>query len=138
MTELGLDDIIAAARCPGTSGLSSFHSVGSHLLLTGSRRRRAANAFPLGADPGLGLLLGLSALPKATHLISYSSYRVKRSSNVSFVEGLARRCSQVNLYSGQAGFNQDFHAIRHHGQEVRPDVYRGTRPSSPDRQRSGQ
>jgi len=117
MAELGLDGLVSAARYPGTSVLSSFHSVGSHLLLKCSRRGRAANAFPLGADPGLGLLLGLSALPKATHLTSYS-YRVRRSSNVSFLEGLARRCSQVGLYSGEAGFNLDFHAIRHHGQEV--------------------
>jgi hypothetical protein len=62
-------------------------------------------------------MLGLTALPKATHLTSYS-YRVKRSSNVAFLESLARRCTQVGLYSGEAGFNLDFHAIRHHGQEV--------------------
>ena len=92
MAELGFDGLVSAARYPGTSVLSPFHSVGSHLLLKCSRRGRAANAFPLGADPGLGLLLGLSALPKATHLTSYS-YRVRRSSNVSFLEGLARRCS---------------------------------------------
>ncbi|MCA1698606.1 MAG: hypothetical protein LC790_06760, partial [Actinobacteria bacterium] len=117
MIELGLDKLVGAARYPGTKVLSSFHSLGSHLLLKCSRRGRAANAFPLGADPGLGLALGLSALPKATHLTSYS-YRVKRSSNVSLLEGLAHRCQQVGLYSGEAGFNLDFHAIRHHGVEV--------------------
>ena len=47
-----------------------------------------------------------------------SSYRVRRSSNVSFLESLARRCTEVGLYSGEAGFNLDFHAIRHHGEEV--------------------
>jgi hypothetical protein len=71
----------------------------------------------LGADPGLGLALGLAAIPKATHLTSYS-YRVKRSSNVALLEGLARRCRQIGLYSGEAGFNLDFHSIRHHGAEV--------------------
>jgi hypothetical protein len=117
IVELGLDELVRAARYPATSVLSSFHSVGSHLLLKASRRGRAANAFPLGADPGLGLLLGLAALPKATHLTSYS-YRVRRSSNLAFMEGLARRCREVGLYSGEAGFNLDFHAIRHHGEEV--------------------
>jgi transposase len=117
IAELGLDTLIPAARYPGTAVLSSFHSLGAHLLLKCSRRGRVANGFPLGADPGLGLLLGLSALPKATHLTSYS-YRVKRTSNVSFLESLARRCTEVGLYSGEAGFNLDFHAIRHHGQQV--------------------
>ena len=117
MAELGLDTLVAQAHYPSTKVLSSFHSLGAHLLLKCSRRGRVANAFPLGADPGLGLLLGLSALPKATHLTSYS-YRVKRSSNVSFLESLARRAGEVGLYSGAAGFNLDFHAIRHHGEEV--------------------
>ena len=117
MAELGLDGLVTAARYPATRVLSSFHSLGSLLLLKSSRRGRAANAFPLGADPGLGIALGLVAIPKATHLTSYS-YRVRRRSNVALLEGLARRCTQIGLYSGEAGFNLDFHAIRHHGQEV--------------------
>ena len=117
IAELGLDTLMSRARYPATSVLSSFHSLGAHLLLKCSRRGRVSNAFPLGADPGLGLLLGLSALPKATHLTGYS-YRVKRTSNLSFLESMAKRCTEVGLYSGQAGFNLDFHAIRHHGQEV--------------------
>ena|SRR6266508_1908462 len=117
LAELGLDTLIRAARYPGTKVLSSFHSLGSLLLLKASRRGRAANAFPLGADAGLGLALGLVALPKATHLTSYS-YRVHRSSNVALLEGLARRCRAVGLYTGEAGFNLDFHTIRHHGEQV--------------------
>ncbi|MGH9224981.1 MAG: hypothetical protein ACRD2W_14670 [Acidimicrobiales bacterium] len=117
MATLGLDALVSAARYPGTKVLSSFHSLASLLLLKCSRRGRAANAFPLGADPGLGLAAGLVALPKATHLTSYS-YRVRRSSNVALLEGLGRRCRQVGLYSGEGGFNLDFHTIRHHGEEV--------------------
>ena len=49
--------------------------------------------FPLGADPGLGLALGLAALPKATHLTSYS-YRVRRTANLALLTGLARRCRE--------------------------------------------
>ncbi len=117
LVELGLDTLVAGARYPGTKVLSAFHSLASLLLVKSSRRGRAANAFPLGADPGLGLALGLAAIPKATHLTSYS-YRVKRSSNVALLEGLARQCRQIGLYSGEAGFNLDFHSIRHHGAEV--------------------
>lgn len=117
IVELGLDELVGSARYPGTKVLSSFHSLASLLMLKCSRRGRAANAFPLGADPGIGLALGLVALPKATHLTSYS-YRVRRSSNVALLEGLSRRCRGVGLYTGEAGFNLDFHTIRHHGEEV--------------------
>jgi hypothetical protein len=117
LVELGIDALVAAAHYPGTTALSPFQSLMSLLLLKCSRRGRAANGFPLGADPGLGLAAGLVAIPKATHLTSYS-YRVRRSSNVALLEGLARQCRQVGLYSGEAGFNLDFHSIRHHGSEV--------------------
>jgi transposase len=117
MAELGLDTLVGAAHYPGTTVLSAFHSLGSLLMLKCSRRGRAANAFPLGADPGLGLALGLAALPKATHLTSYS-YRVRRASNVALLEHLGRRCREVNLYNGAGGFNLDFHTIRHHGEQV--------------------
>jgi len=115
--ELGLDTLVRSADYPGTKVLSSFHSLASLLLLKASRRGRAANAFPLGADAGLGLALGLVALPKATHLTSYS-YRVRRVSNVALLEELSRRCAKIGLYSGEGGFNLDFHTIRHHGDEV--------------------
>ena len=117
MAELGLAQLIGAAHYPGTKVLSSFHSIASLLLLKASRRGRAANAFPLGADPGLGLALGLVALPKATHLTSYS-YRVRRASNVALLENLSQRCRKIGLYNGDSGFNLDFHTIRHHGQQV--------------------
>jgi hypothetical protein len=117
LVALGLDELLRGAHYPGTRVLSAFHSVGSLLLLKCSRRGRVANAFPLGGDPGLGLALGLTALPKATHLTSYS-YRVKRASNLALLKALARRCTELSLYSGEAGFNLDFHAIRHHGEEV--------------------
>ncbi len=131
LAELGLDELIRTARYPGTKVLSSFHSVASLLLVKCSRRGRAANAFPLGADPGLGLAAGLVALPKATHLTSYS-YRVKRGSNVALLEALGWACRSVGLYSGEAGFNLDFHTIRHHGDEVPlEDHYVARVPSGP-------
>src|SRR5665811_1266029 len=117
MVELGLDELIGAANYPSTKVLTSFHSLASLLMLKCSRRGRVSNAFPLGADPGLGLALGLLALPKATHLTSYS-YRVRRASNLALLEGLGRQCRQVGLYNGQGGFNLDFHTIRHHGEQV--------------------
>jgi hypothetical protein len=118
LVALRFDELVGGARYPSTRVLSSFHSLGSLLLLKCSRHGRAANGFPLGADPGLGdNLLGLSALPRATHLTSYS-YRVKRQANVALLEAISRRCSELDVYSGEAGFNLDVHTIRHHGDEV--------------------
>jgi transposase len=117
MVELDLPTLLGGCHYPGTSVLSAFASIGSLLLLKCSRRGRAANAFPLGADPGLGLSLGLTALPKATHLTSYS-YRVRRASNLALLEALSRRARKVGLYDGEAGFNLDFHAIRHVGEQA--------------------
>ncbi|MDA8063471.1 MAG: hypothetical protein M0T80_13790 [Actinomycetota bacterium] len=109
--------MVAGAAYPGTNVLSPFHSLASLLLVKRSRTGRAANAFPLGADPGLGLMVGLNAVPKATHLTSYSE-RVRRSSNVALLQGLARQCRQIGLCTGEAGFNLDFHTIGHHGDQV--------------------
>ncbi len=117
LVALGLLELIRSAHYPGTRALFAFHSIGSLLLRKCSRHARTANAFPLGADPGLGLALGLSALFKATHLTSYS-YRVKRQANVAHLEATSRRCVELGLYCDESGFNLDFHAIRHHGDEV--------------------
>jgi len=55
LVELGIDKLISAARYPGTKVLSPFHSLASLLLVKCSRTGRAANAFPIGADPRMSL-----------------------------------------------------------------------------------
>ena len=67
MAELGLDALIARARYPSTNVLSSFHSLGTHLLLKCSRRS-GGQRLPARGRPGLGLILGLSALPVSDHV----------------------------------------------------------------------
>jgi hypothetical protein len=59
----------------------------------------------------------VSALPKATHLTSYS-YRVRRSSSERLLAAIAGRLRELGLATGAEGFNLDFHAIRHHGQDI--------------------
>ena len=117
MVELGVSELIRDAGYPATQVLSAFHSLGTLLLAKCARRPRVSHVEALGADPGLGLALGLTALPKATHLTSYS-YRVRRESNARLLAALVGRLREVGLASGEAGFNVDFHAIRHHGTDV--------------------
>jgi transposase len=114
---LGLRELVSAAGYPETAALSRWHSLGSLLLLKLARRARTSHADQLASDPGLGLSLGLTALPKATHLTSYS-YRVRREANEALLGALGARLRELGLASGGEGFNVDFHAIRHHGAEA--------------------
>jgi transposase len=114
MVELGVDAVIAAGSYPSTSALSSWQSMASLLTLKLLRAGRVSHATELAADTALGLAVGLNVLPKATHATSYS-YRVRREHNTAALTALVARLRQIGLASGDAGFNLDFHSIRHHG-----------------------
>jgi hypothetical protein len=117
IVELGLPELIAASGYPSTTALSAWHSLGALLLAKCARIARASHSDVLSDDRGLGLLLGLTALPKATHLSSYS-YRVKRSSNEQLLAAAVGRLRELGMATGEQGFNLDFHAIRHHGSDT--------------------
>ena len=117
ITELGLPELIAASGYPSTTQLSAWHSLGALLLAKCARVARVSHSDILSDDRGLGLMLGLTALPKATHLSSYS-YRVRRSANERLLAATVRRLRELGLATGEQGFNLDFHAIRHHGTDT--------------------
>src|SRR5213078_474491 len=94
----------------------------------GSRQARccwpSAPAVPASTTParspttkGSRFTLGLTSLPKATHLGTYS-WRVRRESNHKLLAGLVAALRPLGLATGEAGFNCDFHAIRHHGDDA--------------------
>jgi transposase len=115
MAELGLPELVARAGYPSTSVISAWQSIGSLLLAKCARRPRIHHVGSLTDDAGLAFSLRLTALPKTTHLGSYS-YRVRRESNQALLSGLVRRLRRLGLATGETGFNLDFHAIRHHGE----------------------
>jgi len=117
MTDLGLHDLVQKAGYPSTTALSAWQSIASLLLAKCARRPRIHHLGSLTDDTGLAFALGLSALPKTTHLGSYS-WRVRRQSNQQLLTGLVRALRPLGLASGTAGFNLDFHAIRHHGDDT--------------------
>ena len=80
IAELGLSQLAGSCGYPSTTVLSAWHSLGSLLLHKCARTPRASHAHALADDPGLALLMGLTALPKATHLTSYS-YRARRAAS---------------------------------------------------------
>jgi len=118
MAELRLPALVRAAGYPGTRQLTAWQSIGSLLLAKCARNARVHHAGSLTDDAGLAFTLGLTALPKATHLGSYS-WRVRRASNVKLLSGLVAGLRQLGLATGEDGFNCDFHAIRHHGTDAR-------------------
>jgi transposase len=117
IAELGLSDLAGSCGYPSTTVLGAWHSLGTLLLHKCARTPRASHAHALADDPGLALLMGLTALPKATHLSTYS-YRVRRASSERLLAAVTGRLRELGLATGAEGFNLDFHAIRHHGQDV--------------------
>ena len=117
IAQLGLPGLVRAAGYPSTRALSSWQSVGTLLLAKCARTARIHHVGALADDEGLAFSLGLTALPKATHLGTYS-WRVRRESNHELLTGLVKALRPLGLATGEAGFNCDFHAIRHHGDQT--------------------
>jgi len=117
IAELGLHDLVRQAGYPSTRALSSWQSVGTLLLAKCARKARVHHVGSLTDDAGLAFTLGLTALPKATHLGTYS-WRIRRQSNQNLLAGLIAALRPLGLATGEAGFNCDFHAIRHHGADA--------------------
>jgi transposase len=115
--EVGLPDLVAQAGYPSTQALTSWQSIGTLLLAKCARKPRVSHAGTLADDAGLAFALGLTALPKTTHLGTYS-WRVRRDSNHKLLTGLVQALRPLGLATGEAGFNCDFHAIRHHGDQA--------------------
>ena len=115
--DAGLPDLVSQAGYPSTDALSSWQSIGTLLLAKCARKPRISHAGTLADDQGLAFTLGLTALPKATHLGTYS-WRVRRDSNRALLSGLVKALRPLGLATGEAGFNCDFHAIRHHGDQA--------------------
>jgi transposase len=117
IVDLGLHRLISTSSYPATSRLSSWHSIGTLLLAKCARRPRVHRIGTLTDDTALAFTLGLTALPKATHLGGYS-YRIPRQINQQFLTALVAELRRVGLATGEQGFNLDFHAIRHHGEDA--------------------
>ena len=75
---LGLPDMVTAAGYPSTPKIPALSYVLSLLALKLTSTRRVSHVYDIAADPGAALFAGLTALPKATALTTYS-YRLEHS-----------------------------------------------------------
>ncbi len=113
---LDLPALVSAAGYPGTSVIPAVSSVLSLLALKLVAMRRVSHVDDVAADVGAGLFAGLTALPKATALTTYS-YRLSHERQRRFLGALDRTMLAGGLAEG-ADFDLDFHAVMHWGEDA--------------------
>ena len=116
LVELDLVGAVAQAQFPGTQEIPALSSVLSLLALKAIGRRRVSHVDDVAVDPALGAFAGLTCLPKATALGTYS-YRLSRGHDQDLLAALGRTLKSSGRTTG-AEFDLDFHAIMHCGDDV--------------------
>lgn len=116
LVALDLPGIVAAAGYPGTSVIPALSSVLSLLALKLTAIRRVSHVDDLALDPAAALFSGLTSLPKATALTTYS-YRLDHTRQVAFLNALDKASIAAGLADGEI-LNLDFHTIMHWGEDV--------------------
>jgi hypothetical protein len=112
---LGLPEMVAAAGYPSTGKIPALSYVLSLLALKLTSTRRVSHVYDIAADPGAALFAGLTALPKATALTTYS-YRLEHARQAALLAALDKAALAAGLAEGEA-LNLDFHAVMHWGQD---------------------
>jgi len=112
---LGVPDLVAGAGYPPSPKIPALSYVLSLLALKLTSTRRISHVYDIAADPGAALFAGLTALPKATALTTYS-YRLEHARQAAFLARLDKAALAAGLADGEA-LNLDFHAVMHWGQD---------------------
>ena len=112
---LGVPDLVAAAGYPSTGKIPALSYLLSLLALKLTSTRRVSHVYDIAADPGAALFAGLTALPKATALTTYS-YRLEHARQAAFLTALDKAAIAAGLAQGEA-LNLDFHAVMHWGDD---------------------
>ncbi|MFF2114303.1 hypothetical protein [Rhodococcus koreensis] len=116
LVALDLPGLVGAAGYPGTRVIPALNSVLSLLALKLTATRRVSHVEDIAADPGAALFAGLTSLPKATALTSYS-YRLSHDKQRAFLTALDQATLAAGLADGEA-LNLDFHAVMHWGDDA--------------------
>src|SRR5256886_8135746 len=108
---LGVPDLVAAAGYPSTGKLPPPSYVLSLLALKLTSTRRVSHVYDIAADPGAALFAGLTALPKATALTTYS-YRLEHSRPAAFLAA-PDKASPAPAPVRLPALHPDLHAVMH-------------------------
>lgn len=134
LVALDLPKLVRAAGYTGTRAIPALNYVLSLLALKLVGIRRVSHVDDLAADPGAALFAGLTALPKATALTTYS-YRGAHEQQRKFLSALDSSMITAGLTTpGEAIFDLDFHAIMHWGTD--PALEKHYVPARSQRSRS--
>ncbi|MBE1608044.1 helix-turn-helix domain-containing protein [Actinopolymorpha pittospori] len=113
LVALDLPGLVRAAGYPGTSVIPAISSILSLLAIKLTTTRRVSHIDDIATDPGAALFAGLTSLPKATALTTYS-YRLDHTRQQRFLAALDKASLAAGLAHGEA-INLDFHAVMHWG-----------------------
>ena len=115
LAQLGITDIVHAARLPGTRVIPALSYVLSFVALKLLGTERYAHVGEHAFDPALGVFAGLNVLPKCTSLSTYS-YSLDEVHLLRLQQAFVRHAHKLRLYDG-AVVNLDFHSVPHYGEE---------------------
>ncbi len=116
LVALDLPALVAAAGYPATQVIPATGYLLSLLALKLIGLRRVSHVDDIAADPAAALFAGLTSLPKATALTTYS-YRLAHRKQVAFLAALDRASLAAGLAHGDE-LNLDFHAVMHWGEDA--------------------
>jgi transposase len=115
LVALDLPGMVAAAGYPGTTVIPAISYLLSLLAVKLTATRRVSHVEDLATDAGAALFAGLTSMPKATALTTYS-YRLDHTRQAQFLTALDKASLAAGLAAGEA-INLDFHAVMHWGQD---------------------
>ena len=113
LVRLDLDQVVAAAGCPGSRMIPAAQAVRATLALKLTSTERKSHIMDLVFDEGLALWTGLNVPPKTTFLSQYSG-RLGPRRLMALLDGWVRTLRGQGVCPGQS-FNLDFHPIPYFG-----------------------
>ena len=115
--ESGVLEVVQQCDLPASSAISHQQACLSMLLLKLIGNKRLSHIAAYDHEPGFGLFAGLSVLPKASYMSTYSC-RTSAPILLKFQNALMRRFQAIypDFYSSPF-INLDFHSIPHFGAE---------------------
>lgn len=119
LIESGIMNIVSKCDLPSSSVINSSQAALSMLLLKLIGAERLSHIQDFEQDPSLGIFAGLTSLPKASYIGSYSC-RTGESTLQQLQKKLIRNFSSHQMYKDfykSSFINLDFHSIPHYGEE---------------------
>jgi len=116
LAKLDLDQLVKAARLPGTKMIPATHAVRSALMLKLLGKPRRSHVMDLVFDPGVALAAGLNAVPKTTFMWQYSTRLGRRAIAKLLGEWITRLKKEGAIDA--SSFNLDFHSIAYFGEDA--------------------